>query len=168
MDESKTMKNLEEGFAGESMANRKYLAFAQQAEAEGYHRVAVLFRATAEAETIHALAHFKAMGKLKDTPANLQAAIDGETYEFTKMYPDFLVDAEAENNAAAIRSFKLAKAAEEVHAELYEKALKNLAGEKAKAARFFLCPVCGHIAEDEAPEACPICGAKKSAYKLYE
>jgi len=84
------------------------------------------------------------------------------------MYPDFLVDAEAENNAAAIRSFKLAKAAEEVHAELYEKALKNLEGEKAKAARFFLCPVCGHIAEDEAPEACPICGAKKSAYKLYE
>ena len=168
MDESKTMKNLEEGFAGESMANRKYLAFAQQAEAEGYHRVAVLFRATAEAETIHALAHFKAMGKLKDTPANLQAAIDGETYEFTKMYPDFLVDAEAENNAAAIRSFKLAKAAEEVHAELYEKALKSLEGEKAKAARFILCPACGHIAEDEAPEACRICGAKKSAYKLYE
>ncbi len=168
MDESKTMKNLEEGFAGESMANRKYLAFAQQAEAEGFHRVAVLFRATAEAETIHALAHFKAMGKLKDTPANLQAAIDGETYEFTKMYPDFLVAAEAENNTAAIRSFKLAKAAEKVHAKLYEKALKNLEGEKNKAARFHLCPVCGYIAEDEAPEACPICGAKKSAFKLYE
>lgn len=168
MNESKTMQNLGEGFAGESMANRKYLAFSQQAEAEGYARVAALFRATAEAETIHALAHFKAMGKLKDTPQNLQAAIDGETYEFTKMYPDFLVDAEAEGNAAAIRSFKLAKAAEEVHAELYRKALDNLAAEKDKPASFWLCPVCGHIAEDEAPDACPICGAKKGAYKHYQ
>ncbi|EAX46678.1 Rubrerythrin [Thermosinus carboxydivorans Nor1] len=160
---SNTEKNLATAFAGESQANRKYLAFAKQAELEGYPQVAKLFRATAEAETIHALAHLKAMGGIKSTAENLKAAITGETYEFSEMYPPFIQEAEAENNTAALRSFKLANEAEKVHAELYQKYLDNL--EKKEVVDLYLCTVCGHINEGKAPEKCPICGAKAQAYK---
>ncbi len=159
----KTMDNLAAAFAGESQANRKYLAFAQQADAEGHAQAAKLFRAAAEAETLHALSHFKAMGKVKSTSENLQAAIDGETYEFTSMYPDFISQAEAEGNKEALRSFTLANDAEKVHAELYQKALSAL-GEKASF-DYYLCTVCGHIAEGSAPDNCPICKAAAKAYK---
>lgn len=160
---SNTEKNLATAFAGESQANRKYLAFAKQAELEGYSQVAKLFRATAEAETIHALAHLKAMGGIKSTAENLKAAIAGETYEFSEMYPPFIQEAEAENNTTALRSFKFANEAEKVHAELYQKYLDNL--EKKEVVDLYLCTVCGHINEGEAPEKCPICGAKAQAYK---
>ncbi|SDF84362.1 rubrerythrin family protein [Sporolituus thermophilus] len=160
---SNTEKNLATAFAGESQANRKYLAFAKQAELEGYPQVAKLFRATAEAETIHALAHLKAMGGIKSTAENLKAAIAGETYEFSEMYPPFIQEAEAENNTTALRSFKFANEAEKVHAELYQKYLDNL--EKKEVVDLYLCTVCGHINEGEAPEKCPICGAKAQAYK---
>lgn len=159
-----TEKNLAAAFAGESQANRKYLAFAKQADAEGYHQIAKLFRATAEAETLHAHSHLKTLGHIKSTAENLKAAIDGETYEFSNMYPDFIKEAEAEGNTAALRSFNLANEAEKVHAELYEKALKAI--EKGDATfDYYLCTVCGHIAEGSAPDTCPICGAKHQAYQ---
>lgn len=158
-----TEKNLAAAFAGESQANRKYLAFAKQAEIEGYPQIARLFRATAEAETIHAHTHLKAMGGIKSTAENLKAAIAGETYEFNEMYPPFIKTAESDNNAAAVRTFKLANDAEKVHAGLYEKYLANL--EKKELVDLYLCSVCGHIAEGSAPDACPICGAKTMAYK---
>ena len=158
-----TEKNLDAAFAGESQANRKYLAFAKQAEIEGFPQIARLFRATAEAETIHAHAHLKAMGAIKSTAENLKAAISGETYEFEEMYPPFIKDAEADNNAAAVRTFKLANEAEKVHADLYAKYLANL--EKKELVDIFLCPVCGHIAEGSTPNACPSCGTKAAAYK---
>lgn len=161
-----TEKNLAAAFAGESQANRKYLAFAKQAEADGYPQVARLFRATAEAETIHAHAHLKAMGGIKSTADNLKAAISGETYEFNEMYPPFISEAEAEKNAIAVRSFKLANEAEKVHAELYQKALDSL--EKKQLVNLYLCSVCGHIAEESLPDACPICGAKSVAYKAID
>jgi len=158
-----TDKNLAAAFAGESQANRKYLAFAKQADQEGFPQIAKLFRATAEAETIHAHAHLKAMGGIKSTAENLKAAFSGETYEFEEMYPPFIKTAEADNNAAAVRTFKLANEAEKVHADLYKKALANLASKEVYDV--FLCPVCGHVAEGSAPDACPICGAKAAAYK---
>lgn len=158
-----TEKNLAAAFAGESQANRKYTAFARQADAEGFPQAAKLFRAAAEAETIHALSHFKTLGMIKSTAENLKAAVDGETYEFTNMYPDFIKEAEAENNAAAVRTFTYANEAEKIHAELYQKALDNLA--KGVDGEFYLCTVCGHIAPDHAPDTCPICGAKAQAYK---
>jgi rubrerythrin len=158
-----TDKNLAAAFAGESQANRKYLAFAKQAEQEGFPQIAKLFRATAEAETIHAHAHLKAMGGIKSTAENLKAAIAGETYEFDEMYPPFIKEAEAENNAAAVRTFKLANEAEKVHAELYKKALASLGSKEVYDV--FLCPVCGHVAEGSVPDACPICGAKAAAFK---
>lgn len=158
-----TEKNLAAAFAGESQANRKYLAFAKQADAEGLSQIAKLFRATAEAETIHAHAHLKALGLVKSTAENLQAAISGETYEFNEMYPPFIAQAEAEKNAVAVRTFKLANEAEKVHADLYKKALEDLANKATYDV--YLCSICGHIAENEAPGQCPICGAKTQAYK---
>jgi rubrerythrin len=158
-----TEKNLATAFAGESQANRKYLAFAKQADSDGYPQVARLFRATAEAETIHAHAHLKAMGGVKSTVENLKAAISGETYEFNEMYPPFIQEAEAENNTAATRTFKMANEAEKVHADLYKKALESL--ENKALVNLYLCSVCGHIAEGNAPDNCPICGAKAAAYK---
>ena len=160
---SNSDKNLAAAFAGESQANRKYLAFAKQADAEGHTQAAKLFRAAAEAETIHAHAHLKALGGIKSTAENLKTAVEGETYEFESMYPDFIKEAKEENNAAALRTFNLANEAEKVHAELYKKALANLGN--GEAYDYYLCTVCGHIAEKDAPDKCPICGAKTQAYK---
>lgn len=157
-----TEKNLAAAFAGESQANRKYLAFAKQADAEGYTQIAKLFRATAEAETIHAHAHLKTLGMIKTTAENLQAAIAGETYEFNEMYPDFIEQAKTDDNKAALRSFTLANEAEKVHADLYGKALANIAD--GTPVDYYLCTICGHIHENSAPDICPICGAKAKAY----
>ena len=158
-----TENNLKAAFAGESQANRKYLAFAAKAEQEGYPGVAKLFRAASEAEAIHALSELKALGGIKTTAENLQAAIDGETYEFTEMYPDFIKAAETEGNNLAKRSFHLANEAEKVHAELYKEALKLL--ESKEDVDYYLCPVCGYLHKHSAPEKCPICGANASAFK---
>ncbi len=163
----KTTKNLSDGFAGESQANMKYLAFAKKAESDGFPQVAKLFRAAAEAETIHAHSHLKALGKIKTTAENLQAGIDGETYEFSEMYPQFIKEAEAEENtSAALSSLTLASEAEKVHAVLYKKALDNLNNKESFP--YYLCTVCGHIHEGTAPDSCPICGAKAQAYKKFD
>jgi rubrerythrin len=160
---SKVEKDLLEAFAGESQANRKYLAFAKKAEEEGYRQVAKLFRAAAEAETVHAHNHLREAGGIKSTKENLDEAINGETYEFQKMYPQMIEDAKAEGNDAALRSFNFANEVEKIHAELYKKALENLG--KNPDVDYYVCQVCGNTVENEAPEECPICGAKKQAFK---
>ncbi len=155
-----TESNLKEAFAGESQANRKYLAFARKAEQEGFGNVARLFRTTAEAETIHALAHFAAMDGLGSTAENLRAAVAGETYEYTEMYPPMLQQAIADDHKAK-RMFGYAAKAEAVHAKLYKMALEAVAqGKDLAETNFYLCPVCGHIELGIPPESCPICGAK--------
>lgn len=166
MTKNKTTKNLEEAFSGESQANRKYLAFAKRADDEGDHQVGRLFRAVAEAETIHANSHLRAMGMIGTTAENLDAAIAGETYEFTSMYPPFIKEAAAEGEKQAERSFRLANEAEKVHAGLFRKARENLPS--VESVDYYVCSVCGYIAEKEAPDICPICGAKKEAFKLVE
>ncbi len=158
-----TENNLKTAFAGESQANRKYLAFAKKAEEEGYPGVAKLFRAAAEAETIHAMSEFKAMGGIKSTAENLQAAIEGETEEFTNMYPGFIAEAEKEGNNQAKQAFRMANEAEKVHADLYKKALTAL--EEKKDIEYYVCEVCGNIVEGEAADKCAICGAPKSKFK---
>ena len=161
---SNTEKNLAAAFAGESQANRKYLAFAKQADTEKLPQVAKLFRAAAEAETIHAHTHLRNLGMIKSTAENLKSAIAGETYEFTEMYPDFIAEAKAENQSPAIlKGLQLANEAEKVHAELYQKAFDTLAN--PVAVDYYLCMVCGHIAEGHAPDQCPICSAKSAAYR---
>jgi rubrerythrin len=163
----KTQDDLMAAFAGESQANRKYTAYAEAAEKEGHKGVARLFRATAEAETIHALAEFRIAGKVGDTKANLQAAIDGETYEYKEMYPSFESDAKSESQDAAGKQFALAKAAEEVHARLYTETLNNLKNGKEEDVDYYLCPVCGYIEKGKAPDSCPICKAKGTSFKKY-
>ncbi|NLF39773.1 rubrerythrin family protein [bacterium] len=155
-----TAQNLQDAFAGESQANRKYLAFAKRAEAEGFKQVAKLFRAAAEAETVHAHAHLRVMGGIKATAENLQTAIEGEGYEFKEMYPGFLREAEAENNAAATVSFRNALAVEEIHHCLYMGALKSVqSGKDLAAAPIYVCQVCGNTVSGHAPETCPVCKA---------
>ncbi len=162
---SKTLENLKAAFAGESQANRKYLAFAHKAEQEKKPYAARVFRAAAEAETIHAHAHLKAMKGIGTTEENLKEAIGGETYEFTEMYPPMIKDAEAEGDKVAARSMALANEAEKVHAEWFKKALANADKE---APKLFLCLVCGHVHEGHAPDTCPICGSKSQVYKEVE
>ena len=159
----KSTQNLKEAFAGESQANRKYLAFAKQADKDGYPQVARLFRAAAEAETIHAHNHLRALGGIRGTRENLAEAIAGETHEFKNMYPQMIADAELEQAAEARRSFTFANAVEKVHATLYEKALEALEA-KGDEFDYYLCPVCGHTVEKEAPETCVVCGAKGSVF----
>ena len=150
--------DLKEAFAGESQANQKYRAFAKKAEQEGLPNVARLFRATAEAERIHAEGHLKALAGIGATADNLQAAIDGETYEFTKMYPPMLSTAQAEGHRAKLM-FGYAVKAEAVHAELYKRALDAVAqGKDLAETGFYLCPVCGHIEFGAPPVTCPVCG----------
>ncbi|MFA6292813.1 MAG: rubrerythrin family protein [Victivallales bacterium] len=160
-----TIDNLKAAFAGESQANRKYLAFAKKADAEGFKQVAKLFRAAAEAETIHAHAHLRVMGGVQTTTENLKAAIEGEGYEFQKMYPDFLRAAVSEGDKAAEVSFKNANAVEEIHYELYSKALSAVNSEKdLPAAKIHVCPVCGNTVADGVPDKCHVCGASGSKF----
>ena len=154
-----TSDNLQEAFAGESQANRMYLAFAGKAERDGLSQVARLFRAAAAAETVHAHAHLRVMGGIRTTAENLQAGIDGEGHEFREMYPAFVAEAEADGNKPAAISFRNALAVEEIHHGLYAEALKAVqAGSDLPASRIFVCPVCGNTVLDAAPEKCPICG----------
>ena len=163
---STTPDNLAAAFAGESQANRKYLAFAKAADSEGLSQVAHLFRAAAEAETVHAHNHLRVMGGVGTTADNLKAAVAGETYEFTTMYPDFIKAAEAEKSATAVRSFTLANTVEKIHAALYQKAAQAVAGGKdLPATVFFVCQTCGNTVEGAAPGQCPICGAAKIQFK---
>ena len=160
-----TTENLREAFAGESQANRKYLAFARKTEEDGFPQVAKLFRAAAEAETVHAHAHLRVMGGVKDTAENLRAAIDGEGHEFRQMYPKFVKEAEEEGNKAATFSFKHALAVEEIHHGLYSEALKAIqSGQDLPQKRIFVCGVCGNTVYAEPPDVCPICGAKKEKF----
>ena len=159
----KSTQNLKDAFAGESQANRKYLAFAKQADKDGYPQAAKLFRAAAEAETIHAHNHLRALGGIKSTRENLLEAIAGETHEFKSMYPAMIAEALTEGEDQALRSFRYANEVEKVHAALYQQALDTLDA-KSELYDFYLCPVCGHTVAKEAPETCVVCGAKGSVF----
>jgi rubrerythrin len=157
---SKSIKNLKTAFAGESQANRRYLAFAKKAEDEGLPHVAKIFRAAAEAETVHAMNHLRIAGEIGMTVSNLDEAISGETFEFTKMYPEFIDVAKQEKNKQAEWSFNVANKVEKVHAGLFQKAMKALKeNEQVPNIDYYVCKVCGNTVEKDAPERCSICGA---------
>jgi len=158
-----TLDNLKEAFAGESQANQKYRAFAKKAEQDGLLNIARLFRATAEAERIHAEGHLKSLDGVGSTAENLQTAIDGETYEFTTMYPPMLAQAVADDHKAK-RMFGYAVQAEAVHARLYKMALEAAKAGKDLDVEFYLCPVCGYIEIGKPTEACPICKTKPEKF----
>jgi rubrerythrin len=160
---SQTEQNLQEAFAGESQANRKYLAFAKKADQEGYPQVANLFRAAAEAETVHAHAHLRVLKGVKSTAENLKEAIAGETHEFKSMYPGMIDTAQSEGEKAAQRSFTFANEVEKIHADLYQKALDSLDNPESVEC-YYVCDVCGYTCENEPPDTCPVCNAKKKAF----
>jgi len=159
---NKTEKNVMEAFAGESQANRKYLAFAKKADEEGFHGVAKLFRAAAAAETIHAFNHLDSIGFVKSTKENLKASSEGEEYEFEEMYPKFIRQAEEDGNTKAALSFKWAMEVEKLHNEMFKEALKSL--EEGKdydgVEYFYVCSKCGYPSKGKVPEKCPICGSE--------
>lgn len=163
---SKTLDDLQAAFAGESQANRKYTAFGQKADAEGYSQIARLFRAVAHAETVHALLHFRAMDAVGSTTENLKTAINGENYEVMEMYPEFIRDAENENEKRALRGFNYAWEVEKGHEALYREALALLdAGEKEEEYDYYVCPVCGYTHKRSAPDKCPVCGTPGSRFE---
>jgi rubrerythrin len=164
-----TNDNLMAAFAGESQANRRYLAFARRAEADGLRQIARLFRAVAAAETVHALTHLRVAGHVKHTVENLKAAMEGEHHEFTSMYPGFIAAAVAEGNKAAQSSFEKANAVEQIHHGLYEAALAAAqAGADLPAADVHVCEVCGHTVIGDAPDTCPVCGARREKFTKVE
>jgi len=161
-----TIENVKEAYAGESQANRKYIAFSEKAAEEGFRNIATLFKAASEAEAIHAKKLLKVMGAIGTTQNNLQGSIVGETYEFTAMYPGFIKTAEEEKKSDAVLAFTYAMKAEQVHAKLYEKALSLLkSGSDMGREKVFLCPVCGNIELGKVPEKCPICAVFGKQFK---
>ena len=164
---SKTVEDLKAAFAGESQANRRYLAYAKKAEDEGLPQIAKLFRAVAAAETVHAHNHLRILGEINSTADNLQAAKGGENYEIETMYPKFMQDAEAEENKRAFRSFKWAWAVEKEHEVYYQEAIEALkAGEAMPEGDYYICQACGHTHRgSQAPDKCPVCGAPSKRFQ---
>lgn len=161
---SKSEQYLQEAFAGESQANRKYLAFAAAADKESFPQAARLFRAAAEAETVHAHNHLRVLKGIKSTKENLQEAVNGETHEFKNMYPEMIAAAKAEGNKDAERTFNYANEVEKGHADLYQKLLNSLGASK-ETYPYYVCPACGYTSEKEPPGNCPICGTAGKMFK---
>lgn len=163
-----TQANLEAAFAGESQAYMKYTIFADKAQKEGYPEVARLFRAIAYAEQVHATNHLRELGGIGDTAANLAAAMGGENYENTEMYPAFDAVAKLQGEKGAIRSIHYALEAEKIHEVMYGEAKESVeARQDIKSAPVFVCPVCGHTVIGEAPDKCPVCGLRKDKYHQF-
>jgi rubrerythrin len=162
---TKTDENLKAAFAGESQANRRYLAFARKAEEEGFTQVAKLFKAAAEAETVHALNHLRITGQIKSTLENLDTAVSGETFEFKEMYPGYIDAAKQEGNKQAAWSFDVANKVEQIHAKLFNKAIDALKNRKTlEKVDYYVCGVCGNTVEGAPPDKCPICGSPKEKF----
>jgi rubrerythrin len=162
---AKTDENLKTAFAGESQANRRYLAFAKKAEEEGFMQVAKLFKAAAESETVHALNHLRITSEIKSTLENLGSAVSGETFEFNEMYPEYIETAKQEGNKQAAWSFDVANKVEQIHAKLYSKAIDALKNKKlTEKVDYYVCSVCGNTVEGEPPDKCPICGSPKEKF----
>ena len=164
-----TNENLKDAFAGESQANRKYLAYAKKAKSEGYPEIAKLFLAAAEGETVHAMAHLQVTGNIRSTKENLDEAMKGESYEFKQMYPKFIEEARDEQNKGALTSFQNAMAVEQVHFSLFNEASNALAqGKDLPSRNILICTVCGNMVVDSAPDKCPVCGAVKDKFVAVE
>lgn len=163
---TKTVDDLKAAFAGESQANRRYLAFAKKADDEGFTQIAKLFRAVAAAETVHANNHFRALDGVKSTTENLQEAVKGENYEVVTMYPDFIKDADGESVKRAVTSFRWAWEVEKQHEILYRKALADLEAQQIpENVDYYVCPVCGNTHEGPLEGKCPVCGTPTSRYE---
>jgi len=169
---TKTEKNLQAAFAGESQARNKYTYFASVAKKEGYEQISALFLKTADNEKEHAKLWFKELEELGDTPANLKAAADGENYEWTDMYENFAKDAEEEGFKALAAKFRLVAAIEKRHEERYRALLKNIETAEVFAkseVKVWECRNCGHIViGTAAPQICPTCNHPQAYFEVCE
>jgi rubrerythrin len=176
---SVVLQNLQTAYNGEMNANAKYEAFAKKADEEGYKQVAVLFRAAAQAEKVHANNLSNVIQKMGATPTadvknpevkttkeNLQTALTGETYEYTKMYPEFLDNAKKEKNIEAMRAFNFSLQVEKIHAGFYNEAINNLEKWKKATDDFFVCPVCGFTERGKRNKPCPICDTPEDMFAV--
>ena len=168
---TKTEKNLQAAFSGESEARNKYTYFASVAKKEGYEQISALFLKTAENEKEHAKLWFKELGGIGDTAANLESAAAGEYYEWSDMYEGFAKDAEEEGFKALAAKFRLVAAVEKHHEERYRALLKNVETaqvfEKSEV-KVWECRNCGHImVGTKAPEVCPTCAHPKSYFEIH-
>ena len=164
-----TETNLKDAFAGESQASVKYMAFAIQAEKDGFEKVARLFRAISYAEQVHAHNHLKQLGGIGDTAANLAEAMGGENFEIDEMYPAYAVVAELQQEKGAQKSIHYALEAEKIHAEMYKEALESVkAGKDIDPDSVYICPVCGHTHFGKPEERCPICNVPAEKYVAFE
>jgi rubrerythrin len=163
-----TERDLEEAFAGESMAYMKYTIWADKADKEGKPQVARLFRAIASAEKVHATNHWRVLGNVGETSTNVDHAIEGENYEVDEMYPAFKAVAEHQGEKGALRSMSLAFEVEKIHARFYARAKEAVdAGGDVELGELHVCPVCGYTGEGTMPDTCPICGAKKDGFAKF-
>ncbi len=169
---SKTEKNLQAAFAGESQARNKYTYFASVAKKEGYEQISAIFLKTAENEKEHAKMWFKALKGIGTTTENLKAAADGENYEWTDMYDTFAKEAEEEGFTDLAAKFRGVAAIEKAHEERYRKLLENIETAKVfekSAVKVWECRNCGHIVVGtKAPEKCPVCDHPQSYFELRE
>ena len=163
MSDPKTMRNLRASYAGEAKAQVRNRLFAEIAEEEGYVQIAKLFRAVSEAESVHARNALKLLGELENTENNLRFAFEHENLAKNQFYPQFIREAEEEGNAEASRRFSQARDVEERHAQLYRSALNYLVNDES--ADYFVCQICGYLAESQSPDRCPVCGAQSKFFK---
>ena len=163
-----TEENLQAAFSGESQAHMRYLIFADKAEGEGRANLARLLRAIAYAEQVHATNHYRALQMIRSSTDNLQVCIDGENYEVEDMYPAYKAVAELQAEKGASQSFNYAMEAEKIHAVMYQEARQTVLTDKdIELKDVYICPICGHTVEGEAPERCPICGATKDKFRKF-
>ena len=163
-----TEKSLSEAFAGESMAHMKYMIFSEQAEKEGKKGIARLFRAIARAEFVHARNHARNLGYIGSTVENIQAGIDGETFEIEEMYPAYMAIAELQDEKGAQQSIRYAEEAEKIHAEMYKEAKEKAGkGEDLQVEEIYVCPVCGYTHIGKPPERCPVCGVPAERFERF-
>ena len=177
-----TAENLRAAYGGESMAHMRYLVWGEAAEKEGFPKIAKLFRAVSHSEWVHARNHFTVLDGeigdhpvtaggvfgLKSTADNLTGGFMGEEFEIDQMYPVYLKVAEFQEEKGAVRTFKWALEAEKIHAELFHRGHEAArSGKDVDYDSFFICTVCGHTAPEKAPDFCPVCGARKEAYKEF-
>ncbi len=157
-----TLDNLTKAFEGESWAIRKYVAFAEKADEEGFMQAARLFRALTASETAHANIHLKQIGAVRSTKENMTYARDLEATVAKEMYPQMLEEAVKEGNKQAAQGFEFIKNVEKGHVALCQKALNNLENEKDE--EYYVCRHCGNVVETMPPDSCPICSSAKSMY----
>jgi rubrerythrin len=163
MSENQTEKNLYTAFVGEAKASMRLLGFAEKADQEGYPQMAKLFRAISEAEKVHALRHLRQLKRIQSTEENLKASFESEVSVNENVYPEFIRVAEEEGQETARIGFSHARDAESFHAKLYKNAIEHMIDESETA--YFVCGVCGYVADGKAPDQCPVCGAKKEMFK---